>query len=174
MKRLSLIVGLSILFFAQSKAQFSYDSLSIFLQKAKIATYASGDESIISKCEEGCKEISYTGNKFRYRDRYFGEYNFTGEEIVWWNKKAIWSMNYFGLTDSSQKLPDSFSDFLKEALRHVDKTFPFRGPENFSRGDFEYINYFDGNLKNFNGVEKIKYKGNLIYKLYYHGGEIIY
>jgi hypothetical protein len=174
MKKILLTYGFLVLFILQSMAQISYDSLPFFLVKAKIATYASGDESKTITCEKGCKEINYVKGDFKYRDRYFGEYNFSGEEIVWWHNKVIWSMNYFGVTDTTESLPDKFPDFLKEALRQVDTSSPFRGSKYYSRGDFEYINEFDGDLKDFSGQERINHKGKLIYKLYYHGGEIIY
>lgn len=70
--------------------------LSKFLVKAKIATYASAGEANEKVLEDGCKELLFEEDKFKYRDRYYGFNPFFGEEIVWQNGKIIWSMNYFG------------------------------------------------------------------------------
>lgn len=44
--------------------------------------------------------------------------------------------------------------FLKEALKTVDKSRPFRGSESFIDGDFEYIDETEGDITLFNGYEK--------------------
>ena len=157
----------------ESKDQFSYDSLANFLVKAKTETYASGDNSKIVKCEDGSYEVNYLEDNFRHRDRYYGEYNFGGEEVVWWNNEVVWTMNYFGIPSEREKIPDNFTLFLKEALRNVDAKYPFRGPENYKNNDLEYINNINGDLKDFSGVEIIRYKAKEIYKLYYHGGTLL-
>lgn len=173
--KLFLFINSLLVFIAlESKSQLVVDGLPAFLVQAKIQTYASGDETIIKKCEAGCKEITYSNGYFRYRDRYFGEYNFCGEEIVWQNDTPKWSMNYIGFTYNSMKIPEEFPHFLKEALQKVDKDYPFRGPRLYSKNEFEYTNSYEGNLKDFNGIERIKFNGKEIYKLYYHGGEIVY
>lgn len=174
MKRLIFTTALFVLIITGVQSQVSDDRLSTFLVDAKIETYASGDESKIIECGEGCKEINYSLGGFKYRDRYYGEYNFSGEEIVWWKDKVIWSMNYFGITSDSEGVPDQFPEFLKEALRNVRKEQPFRGPEYYKREKYEYINEVEGDLADFRGVEKILYEGREIYRLYYHGGKIIF
>lgn len=174
MRKCLLINSLLILFALEGKSQLLSDSLSTYLVKAKIETYASDDETKIRKCEIGCKEINYSKGNFRYRVRYLGEYNFSGEEVAWWNDTIKWSMKYIGFTYSYVNIPKEFPHFLKEALQNVDKNYPFRGPRIYKKNDFEYFNSFEGNLKNFNGIERINYKDKEIYKLYYQGGEEVY
>ena len=55
-------------------------------------------------------------------------------------------------------------------MRLIKKDRPFRGPDNFVDGDFEYINKSKGAIKNFNGIEIINYKGKKVYELNYFGG----
>ena len=176
MRTILIIQILMISFMTNIEAQTdsAYEMFSGFLIKAKTETYASGDESKVIKLNDGCKEINYALNEFKYRDRYYGEYNFSGEEIVWKNDKAFWSMNYFGITNNKIEFPKNFPEFLKEALRKVPRDSPFRGPKIYSNGDFAYVNDINGAIDDFHGIEKIFYKGVEIYKLYYHGGIIIH
>ena len=55
-------------------------------------------------------------------------------------------------------------------MRQVVETRPFRGPEKFKEGDFEYVDKSQGDINMFRGVEKIFHKGQEVYRLYYHGG----
>jgi hypothetical protein len=148
------------------------NAFTAFLIKAKIETYASGAESQVLKQKDGAKDIYYSDQDFKYRDRYYGELNFSGQEMVWKNDSAYWSMNYFGITDTEIQFPLNFPEFLKEALRKVPKEHPYRGPKYYESGDFRYVNEITGTLGNFHGVEKILYKDFVIYKLYYYGGYI--
>ena len=146
--------------------------LSKFLVKAKINTYASFGETGKEILVDGSKEFSFEEGEFRYRDRYFGSGSFIGEEIVFQNGKAIWGMNYYG-GDVSNIIPsEKIYDFLKEALKKVTEDKPFRGPDNFRKDDFEYINKPEGIVKQFSGQENILYKGELVHKVNYHGGLI--
>ncbi|PJB08627.1 hypothetical protein CO122_01295, partial [bacterium (Candidatus Gribaldobacteria) CG_4_9_14_3_um_filter_33_9] len=58
-------------------------------------------------------------------------------------------------------------------LKKVLENKPFRGPDNFKQGDFEYFNKVEGVVENFQGEEAIFYKKQLVYKLNYHGGLVI-
>ena len=144
--------------------------LAKFLIQAKTNTYASkgeGGEKILS---EGSKEFEFEEKEFKYRDRYFGHDPFMGEEVVWRGAKIVWGMNYYGLA-SSDKVPSrEVYEFLKKAMRQIVETRPFRGPDNFKEGDFEYVDKSHGDIKMFHGKETILFKGQEVYQLYYHGG----
>jgi len=147
--------------------------LSKFLVKAKINTYASSGEGEEKNLPDGSKELEFEEKEFKYRDRYFGFNLFIGEEIVWQNEKIVWGMNYYGRI-TSEKIPvKQIYQFLQEALKKVTENKPFRGPDNFKQGDFEYFNKIEGNVENFNGEEKIFHKKQLVYQLRYSGGLII-
>ncbi len=147
-------------------------TLNNFLIHAKINTYATsgeGDENIL---EDGSKELNFEQDEFRYRDRYFGSNPFIGEEVVWQGDKIVWGMNYYGLVTSDILEPKKVYQFLKIALKKVTPEKPFRGPNNFKSDNFEYTNNCEGDINIFKGEEIIKYKNQIVYKLYYHGGKM--
>jgi hypothetical protein len=146
--------------------------LSKFLVKAKIATYASGGEANERVLEDGAKELTFESDGFRYRDRYYGFNPFFGEEIVWRYNNIVWSMNYFGKISSDVVPGKEVYRFLQSAMRQVKEDRPFRGPNNFKSGDFEYLDESTGDVNDFTGIEKILFKGQEIYRLDYHGGSM--
>jgi len=146
-----------------------------FLVNAKIKTYASEREGGEKVNPDGGKELNFSKGDFKYIDRYYGFNPFIGEEIVWFNDKFIWGMNYYGTVYNHVVSADIISvkqvyTFLQEAMRQVKKERPFRGPDNFKKGDFEYIDKSEGDVDNFKGSEIIFYKGQEVYRLDYHGG----
>lgn len=148
--------------------------LSKFLVKAKINTYASSGEEGGMVLSDGSKEFKFREGEFKYRDRYFGFNPFIGEEIIWQNGKIIWGMNYYGKVISEEIISaKQIYQFLQEALKRVAEDKPFRGPNDFKKGDLEYFNKIEGTLENFNGEETILFKKQLVYQLKYHGGSVI-
>lgn len=174
MKKILLIKLLLFMLSFNSLSQFSPKAITNFLVKAKAKGYASGDESIIKDCGKGCKVITIKDGDYEYTDRYFGEYSFTGHEIVKHKGTPVWNMNFYGYAYKLENFPNGFPKFHKEALRNMPEEFPFRGPKIYQKGDFVYTNEINGNLKDFYGIEKVFYKGIEIFKLYYHGGELVY
>ena len=149
------------------------EQLSKFLVKAKINTYASSGEGGEKILFDESKEFEFEEKEFKYRDRYFGFDPFIGQEIVWQNGKIIWGMNYYGKVVSEVIPVKQIYQFLKEVLKKVLENKPFRGPDNFKQGDFEYFNKVEGVVENFQGEEATFYKKQLVYKLNYHGGLVI-
>lgn len=174
MKKILLVKVLLLFLSGNLFAQLSTEDITIFLVEAKAKGYASGDESIIKECGKGCKIITIKNGDYEYMDRYFGEYSFTGHEIVKYKGTPVWNMNFYGYAYKLDNFPKEFPKFHKEALLKMPKEFPFRGPKIYQKADFIYTNNINGNLKDFHGVEKVFYKGKEIFKLYYHGGELVY
>jgi len=141
-----------------------------FLIKAKQNTYARGGEGGEKILADGAKEFSFKENLFYYRDRYYGYNPFAGQEVVFYQNKAIWVMNYYGKILSNIVSAKEIYNFLKTALLKIDHKKPFRGPSNLSNNNFKYKNKAQGNLEEFKGLEKIYYKKDLIYQLDYQGG----
>jgi hypothetical protein len=144
--------------------------LNEFLIKAKTGTYASNGEANEQKLADGCLELTYSEGEFSYRDRYFGFDPFAGQEIVFRDGKAIWSMNYFGRTVDKKFPGTQVYAFLQKALRLVTLERPFRGPSTFEEGAFMYNDESLGTLEAFSGVERILFNGHKVYQLKYHGG----
>lgn len=146
--------------------------LNEFLVKAKVNTYAKGGESDGIKAEDGGKELEYTEGEWKYRDKYFGFDPFVGQEIVYKDGKAVWVMNYCGKILKDIVPAEEIYNFLKKALLKPDKLIPLRGPEKFEEENFEYHNVGGGDLDHFQHTEAIFYKGERVYELTCHGGEI--
>ena len=120
--------------------------LSEFLVKAKIRTYASEGESGERILPDGCKELTYAEDDFRYRDRYFGGNSFVGEEVVWRGEQAVWGMNYYGVVFDAVHAPGEIYHFLKDALKQVTVERPFRGPRSFQEHGLAYVDESSGTL----------------------------
>lgn len=146
------------------------DNLLPFLIRAKQHTYASGMAPTRSS-RPGSHDLLYKEEPFLYMDTYLGGYAFIGEEAVWRNGVNIWGMNYYGKM-LVKDIPEGFSAFLKQAMMLVSLEYPYRGPSQFSDGDYLYTCSNSGSFASYNGEEFITLKRIPIYQLYFHGGEI--
>ena len=138
-----------------------------FLIRAKRATYA-GKGAETAPSRPGSHDLKYEDGEYMYYDTYLGGERFAGEEALWISGKPYWSMNYAGLVTGA-----CFSgDFLKQALLRVPEDAPFRGPAEYSEGDYTYRCHAEGSFEWFQGKETIEYRGLEIYECFYHGGLI--
>ena len=138
-----------------------------FLIKAKRKTYA-GKGSETASSREKSHDLVYRENNFMYYDTYLGVEKFAGEEALWIADNPYWSMNYIGRVTG-----ENFNvDFLKEALLNVPFEKPFRGPERYEDGSYEYKCSINGNFDWFQGKEIISFCGKEVYECYFHGGLI--
>jgi hypothetical protein len=147
------------------------DDFVTFLIRAKQQTYASGRAPDQSS-RPLSHDLHYDEGEYIYIDSYLGGFHFIGEEAVWSEGKAIWGMNYYGKM-LVETIPAGFGEFLKAALMRLPRDTPYRGPEDYSEGDFTYHCRVTGTLERFLGEEEISFKGEPIYWLAFHGGEII-
>lgn len=147
-------------------------NLKKFLREAKINTYAKGGEGGEKILKDGGKRFEYKRGDLYYRDVYFGFNPFIGQEVIFYQKKSIWAMNYYGEIITESASAKEIYSFLKKALKKVIIDKPFRGPSSFNIDNFQYRNKSKGTLDYFIGEEKIYYKKELIYTLNYHGGFI--
>lgn len=138
-----------------------------FLIKAKQATYAGkGAETTSSRPKS--HDLVYCEGDYMYYDTYLGGEKFAGEEALWISEEPYWSMNYAG-----RVIGEYFSgDFLKEALLHVPAEIPFRGPKEYTNGDYTYKCQVTGGFEWFQGYETISFQGQIIYECYFHGSII--
>ena len=113
-------------------------------------------------------DLAYREGEYMYYDTYLGGEKFAGEEALWVADIPYWSMNYAGRVTGG-----CFSgDFLKEALLHVPEDEPYRGPREYTNGDYSYHCETEGSFDWFQGRESIDYQGKQIYECYFHGGLI--
>lgn len=142
------------------------NDLKAFLLKASTKGYATG-ESVIKKSADGSYYTQYSAGEFRLHDNWFGGEPFGGREVVFFKENPHWIMVYYGYDSGKVK---GLIGFLMQALAHPPKALPVRGPEQLTEDDFQYVNKWKGNLKNFQGEEIIFYKGKKVYTANYIGG----
>ncbi len=143
-----------------------------FLKRAKRKTFAS---KIVKPTKTKDKGLgySYEERTFLYKDKYFGYFIDTGQEMVWDKGIPEWSMSYRGgMIEGHENLSKKCFSFLKECLQKMPRDFPVRGPKNYEKGDFKYENSWKGNINSFFGEEKISWRGTQIYFRNYLGGII--
>ena len=138
-----------------------------FLIRAKRATYA-GKGAETASSRPGSHDLVYREGELMYYDTYLGGDLFAGEEALWRNEAPFWSMNYAGRVTGE----DFSGDFLKEALLNVPCDKPYRGPAEYSAGDYSYSCEAVGSFEWFQGREVIRFKCAEIYECYFHGGLI--
>jgi hypothetical protein len=148
------------------------DALAAFLMVAKAETYAADDERRVRRLEDGGSEAGFARGELAYRDRWYGEARFAGQELVFHRGLPAWAMSFIGAT--SPEAPPDFPHFHKRALRGAPAEAPFRGPpiyqEPSREGSLVYVNEWTGDLTWFRGVERVFSDGREVYRLEYHGG----
>jgi len=146
------------------------NELCCFLVKAKQSTYASGDESIKIKEEDGSTTLVFEDDNFKYHDNYFGGEPYGGREVVFYQGAPIYMMVYYGFVAEDAGDINSVYSVLQKALSLLPKDHPYRGPLELVDGDYRYSNEYRGEVNNFSGQERIEYNGKTIYEARYIGG----
>jgi hypothetical protein len=160
------------------KSILSQHRLSEFLVTAKQRTYASGGSQrpvAVEAALSGSHQLEYGEGDLLYRDIYFGENHFAGQEVVFFRGTPIWSMVYAGGWTSIADRPedaDHLAGVLQAALRHVPSTSPYRGPSDYHEDPYLYRNEFQGDLVRFQGRETIERDGIVLFQLIYTGGAL--
>lgn len=136
-----------------------------FRLEANVNTYAAYmNETASTRLDS--HDFTYSSGPYTYHDTYVGGEQFAGQEAIWHQGKARYAMNYLG-----RVLGQSFSgDFLKEALRHADRTMPYRGPEYYAAGEYLYKCKVVGDFTWFQGYEEIYCNQEKVYECCFHGG----
>lgn len=143
-----------------------------FLIEAKHQTYAAGLAAKVESLLAGGTQLEYRAGDWFYRDIYFGEEFFTGQEMVYYRNRPWWSMVYAGGVKLEEPPPDQIYSFLRRALLLVDAQAPFRGPDSFEEGDFRYACAWRGTIEWFEGMEVIFHRERIVYQLTFSGGMI--
>lgn len=150
------------------RLELSLDDLCAFLRRAKLATFAG--EGPRSK-RRFIRMYRYEEDDWTYEDRYTGNLLDTGMEIVRLSGYPIWAMVYRGgmLAEKRDTSQEGFG-FLKEALRLAPIEMPVRGPDLYSRDEWQYINSVQGEVVEFTGLERILLSKQEVYRRLYQGG----
>lgn len=76
-------------------AGWTLEKLSAFVVRAKAATYAGGGPRSLSY-RPGSHDLQYHEAPFAYLDSHFGGADFIGQEVVFFEGRPVWAMNYYG------------------------------------------------------------------------------
>ncbi len=143
-----------------------------FLIEAKRHAYANGTAARVQPALAGSVQLEYRSGDWSYRDIYFGEEFFTGQEVVYYRNRPWWSMVYAGGVKLEEPPAEEIYRFLQQALQRVDAEAPFRGPDSFEEGDFRYACAWRGTVEWFEGMEVIFHRERIAYQLTFSGGMI--
>ncbi len=150
------------------------NKLAQFLDEANKNTFANKNVEKVASTRLGSSDYHFEKGDFIYHDTYFGNIDFIGEEIVYWYKKPVWGMNYFGFMLSDDISVKDLASFLEESImQKYDDVIPVRGPLNFSKDAWMYKLSVDGGLDRFSGKEEILYNNQVVYRLFLRGGLLI-
>jgi hypothetical protein len=143
-----------------------------FLRSAKLATYAAqGDDASVPPLLPSSKQLEYSRGLYLYRDIYVGMFGFVGQEVVYLDGQASWSMAYSG--GLVPGVPDAEASSIYRALRAalcaVPEMLPLRGPATFEYQGLSYVCAAAGGIECFHGRESLARQGRLMYELHFSG-----
>ena len=151
-------------------SELSLSELNRFIVKAKAATYVGSGQKSPSH-RPGSHDLEFHDAPFDYLDSYFGESDFIGQEVVYFEGQPVWAMNYYGYilkpdlitaADAGQVIKASLSKLYEEGR--------FLGGFAFQSGDYTYIDTNEGDFTHFIGKEFVTCGEITVYELVYHGG----
>jgi hypothetical protein len=152
------------------------DGFVPFLMAAKRATYAAAATAAsVAPLLQDSKQLEYSEGEFLYRDIYVGLFHFVGQEIVYFNKRAVWSLSYAGgmCEEVEKSAIKPVYSFLRQALTAVPEHLPLRGPALFEREAMRYTFRCDGTIERFSGLEEIYRDDQCSYRLHVAGGRLL-
>lgn len=143
-------------------------TLRNFIVEARKNIYQDNVKVVDNPRIHGSLQLEYQKSDFAYQNIYFkGSERITGEEIVYYNNKPVWGMNYIGDNPSKNVL-----EFLQKALFELVDTCRFGENCNFEKHELRYEDKGSGNFEKFSGKEDVYLKNKSIYSLDYQGGSI--
>ncbi|MBN1231301.1 MAG: hypothetical protein JXA19_05525 [Anaerolineales bacterium] len=143
-----------------------------FIIIAKQATYV-GNGAPSPSHRPDSHDLDFRDGSFSYMDSYFGGQDFIGQEVVYYDNKAIWAMNYYGYILDPDKITGAEAGkMIKESLSALYLEGRYLGGYEHKSGEMKYVDTNEGDFSNFTGKEWIEIDGKIVYELVYHGGLI--
>ena len=120
---------------------FSPDQLNTFIVRAKAATYVGGGAKSLSY-RPGSHDLQFHEGAFSYLDSYFGGTDFLGQEIIYYEGKPVWVMNYYGsVLEPSLIAAAETWQIIQESLSRMYEEGRFLGGFEYSTGNTTYTDY---------------------------------
>ncbi len=148
------------------------DDLNAFIVRAKAATYVGSGEHVPS-CRLGSHDLRFEEGSWAYHDSYFGGSDFIGEEVVYFEARPVWAMNYYGRILRADLITAAQAgQMIKASLSNMYKEGRFLGGFEHTEQDLTYVDASNGTVDCFRGYELIRRGPETAYELEYHGGLI--
>jgi hypothetical protein len=154
---------------------FSLEQLDDFIVQAKAATYVGqGDKSLAYR--PGSHDLQFHQGAFAYLDSYFGGTDFLGQEVVYFEGRPVWVMNYYGRVLEPELISAAEAgQIIQESLSKMYQEGRFLGGFQHSTLNSTYTDTNEGDVSSFRGYEwitrnGIACEGVKVYELFYHGG----
>ena len=149
---------------------FVGETLEQFIVRAKQHTYVGGERKLLPY-RLGSKDLQFIEGDWAYHDSYLGESDFIGQEIVYYQMKPRWGMNYFGTILRPDKITSpQAGEMIMKSLSRMYLEGRFLGGFEHQVGVLRYVDQNEGDFRLFRGREQIFYGDELVYELVYHGG----
>jgi hypothetical protein len=146
------------------------DDLQAFIVHAKRATYVGSGQNLLPY-RLGSHDLQYFEGDWAYHDSYLGESDFIGEEAVYFQRKVVWAMNYFGRILHPERITSAQAgEMIKKSLTRMYAEGRFLGGFEYVDGLLRYVDANEGDFRFFTGKECISLQGEIVYELVYHGG----
>lgn len=153
-------------------SEFTQQELNAFIVAAKSASYV-GRGAHVASCRPGSQDIVFRDGGFSYLDSYFGGADFIGQEVVWFEDRPVWAMNYYGrILQPDLIQPAEAGQILQASLSAMYVSGRFLGGWEYVAGESTYEDASEGSVSAFSGHESITRHGVKVYELVYHGGLI--
>ena len=150
--------------------KFNLEQLQDFIVKAKAATYVGGGQKSLAR-RPGSHDLEFHLDPFSYLDSYFGGSDFLGQEVVFFEGRAVWVMNYYGrILEPEKILAAEAGRIIQESLSRMYQEGRFLGGFEHHTHGCTYTDTSQGDLTSFTGMEWITREGLRVYELVYHGG----
>jgi hypothetical protein len=147
--------------------------LNLFIVRAKSVTYI-GNGQPAASCRPGSHDLKFADGEWGYLDSYFGGRDFIGEEVVYFQDKPVWAMNYYGrILRGDLVTPAQAGQVLKASLSKMYSEGRFLGGFEYRHEGFIYHDWSEGDVTSLRGREFISRGGETAYELVYHGGVIL-
>ena len=147
--------------------------LTKFLNAANKETYANKDAPKADSLRPKSEDYHFEQGDLIYHDTYFGGRDFMGEEIVYKADMPMWGMNYYGyVLNPNVSTKDAYVILRSALMQEYDDILPVRGPREYMEGNSKYVNKVEGTLDRFSGEEQIYLHDEIVYRCWYHGGNI--
>ncbi len=145
-------------------------SLEQFIVRAKARTYVGGGQKV-APSRPGSVDLTYAEAPYGYLDSYVGGLDFLGEELVTFEGRPVWAMNYYGWNLHPEVLDgEATGALIREALTEMYAEGRFLGGFRYHGSTGDYEDESTGDVSHFTGREWIAVGGEIVYELAYHGG----